>query len=147
MTYLEGLILALCVLVSLFICWWQRRRLPDRLYPELARFTTEKERQDALKQAYGSDSKVQWAAFLGVPLVVLPVKHLLPWRLLQFPLVIVLAASWGFGTTWIGRRRVQRALRLRLLEHGVPICLTCGYDLTGNTSGRCPECGTKANQP
>lgn len=21
-------------------------------------------------------------------------------------------------------------------------CPTCGYDLTGNTSGRCPECGT-----
>jgi hypothetical protein len=21
-------------------------------------------------------------------------------------------------------------------------CSTCGYDLTGNTSGRCPECGT-----
>ncbi|MCG3137381.1 MAG: hypothetical protein HJJLKODD_01225 [Phycisphaerae bacterium] len=23
-------------------------------------------------------------------------------------------------------------------------CLTCGYDLTGNASGRCPECGTAA---
>jgi hypothetical protein len=22
-------------------------------------------------------------------------------------------------------------------------CQTCGYDLTGNTSGRCPECGTE----
>jgi hypothetical protein len=22
------------------------------------------------------------------------------------------------------------------------LCLTCGYNLTGNTSGRCPECGT-----
>jgi hypothetical protein len=21
-------------------------------------------------------------------------------------------------------------------------CVTCGYDLTGNTSGTCPECGT-----
>ena len=21
-------------------------------------------------------------------------------------------------------------------------CRSCGYDLTGNTSGRCPECGT-----
>lgn len=21
-------------------------------------------------------------------------------------------------------------------------CLTCGYNLTGNISGRCPECGT-----
>jgi len=23
-------------------------------------------------------------------------------------------------------------------------CLSCGYNLTGNTSGRCPECGTAA---
>lgn len=22
------------------------------------------------------------------------------------------------------------------------LCVTCGYDLTGNTTGRCPECGT-----
>ena len=22
-----------------------------------------------------------------------------------------------------------------------PVCLTCGYDLRGSTSGRCPECG------
>lgn len=25
-------------------------------------------------------------------------------------------------------------------------CVTCGYDLTGNVSGRCPECGSPANQ-
>lgn len=23
------------------------------------------------------------------------------------------------------------------------LCVRCGYDLTGNTSGRCPECGAK----
>ncbi len=26
-------------------------------------------------------------------------------------------------------------------------CLTCGYDLTGNLSGRCPECGTLIESP
>ena len=26
--------------------------------------------------------------------------------------------------------------------HYAPFCTRCGYDLTGNTSGRCPECGT-----
>jgi len=25
-----------------------------------------------------------------------------------------------------------------------PACRSCGYDLTGNVSGRCPECGTPA---
>ena len=26
-------------------------------------------------------------------------------------------------------------------------CLKCGYDLTGNVSGTCPECGTEVKQP
>ena len=26
-------------------------------------------------------------------------------------------------------------------------CLSCGYDLTGNVSGVCPECGTEVKQP
>jgi len=26
----------------------------------------------------------------------------------------------------------------------VGLCSACGYDLTGNTSGRCPECGRPA---
>ncbi len=27
------------------------------------------------------------------------------------------------------------------------LCLTCAYNLTGNTSGVCPECGTKIDPP
>jgi hypothetical protein len=27
-------------------------------------------------------------------------------------------------------------------RRGYPFCERCGYNLTGNTSGRCPECGT-----
>jgi hypothetical protein len=26
-------------------------------------------------------------------------------------------------------------------------CVACGYDLTGNVSGRCPECGTTIARP
>ena len=26
-------------------------------------------------------------------------------------------------------------------ETGAPLCPSCGYNLTGNVSGRCPECG------
>jgi len=36
------------------------------------------------------------------------------------------------------RRRWRRRFRL---THG--LCLTCGYNLTGNVSGRCPECGER----
>lgn len=27
------------------------------------------------------------------------------------------------------------------------LCESCGYDLTGNTSGTCPECGAKIAEP
>ncbi len=58
-----------------------------------------------------------------------------------FPVIYI--AIWLFwrltpgdhgGPLW---RRRQRLLR----EHG--LCLRCGYNLTGNLSGVCPECGTK----
>lgn len=32
----------------------------------------------------------------------------------------------------------------RSLTNTAPRCKACGYDLTGNESGRCPECGTPA---
>jgi hypothetical protein len=30
--------------------------------------------------------------------------------------------------------------KMRRIEQG--LCVRCGYDLTGNVSGACPECGT-----
>lgn len=33
-------------------------------------------------------------------------------------------------------------LRRRLIRLGVGFCQKCGYDLSGNMSGVCPECGT-----
>ena len=36
------------------------------------------------------------------------------------------------------------AARNAWTRRGVRHCSVCGYNLTGNTSGRCPECGTAA---
>ena len=36
---------------------------------------------------------------------------------------------------------------LRRHKYAPGHCQTCGYDLTGNTSGVCPECGTKVESP
>jgi hypothetical protein len=51
---------------------------------------------------------------------------------LWIPLLLVIAA-----TAWLW-------LRLRSTPAGH--CRTCGYDLTGNVSGRCPECGSPATE-
>lgn len=42
--------------------------------------------------------------------------------------------------------RLYRLLRRRNLARRLrrqPLCASCLYDLTGNVSGVCPECGTK----
>ena len=35
----------------------------------------------------------------------------------------------------------------RYLRRRKGLCLSCGYDLTGNVSGVCPECGTEVPPP
>jgi hypothetical protein len=54
-------------------------------------------------------------------------------------LVLVLAAypTWAFIHGPL--------LRYRRRRRGE--CVDCGYSLTGNVSGVCPECGTKTEQP
>ena len=39
---------------------------------------------------------------------------------------------------WLWRYRRDR----RMPTDGMPHCATCDYNLTGNVSGICPECGT-----
>lgn len=39
--------------------------------------------------------------------------------------------------------RLRNVFRRRRVGH----CTDCGYDLTGNVSGVCPECGTKVGAP
>jgi hypothetical protein len=36
--------------------------------------------------------------------------------------------------------------RMRAKLHDPGHCVSCGYDLTGNVSGRCPECGALTNE-
>lgn len=45
----------------------------------------------------------------------------------------------SFWYVFIPYRRHMRRVRLGL-------CLSCGYDLTGNESGVCPECGTEVGR-
>jgi hypothetical protein len=55
---------------------------------------------------------------------------------------VLLVLVWGtplFGTLWAWLFvRLRNRLLTRRPSH---YCVDCGYDLTGNVSGRCPECG------
>jgi len=57
------------------------------------------------------------------------------WFLAQSLLGSLAAAAvvllWYWWPVLVGRRQVADG----------PLCLSCGYNLTGNVSGRCPECG------
>ena len=58
---------------------------------------------------------------------------------------VLLAVSLGTIVTLryaIERPRASMRRERQWREHG--LCPACGYNLTGNTSGVCPECGAQA---
>jgi hypothetical protein len=54
-------------------------------------------------------------------------------------LITAIMPSW-----WVA---LQRRRRLRAWRSRAGLCVSCGYDLTGNTSGVCPECGNNIDVP
>jgi uncharacterized paraquat-inducible protein A len=52
----------------------------------------------------------------------------------------VAAVVWAIQRLWYKPLRDQ--IRRELIERGIPVCLRCGYNLTGLSEPRCPECGT-----
>ena len=90
---------------------------------------------------------------LGLELVDLPglivtaplfISFALPPPVFRFAVSLVILAvsalTWGYiGGRVVGARAAWRA---KLMEG---LCSACGYNLTGNTSGVCPECGTKVS--
>jgi hypothetical protein len=53
-------------------------------------------------------------------------------------------ALWLVATTFIWRETAaERAARIQSTGKGALTCPTCGYNLTGLTEARCPECGSK----
>jgi hypothetical protein len=47
------------------------------------------------------------------------------------------------GASWLAARPKRR----REARRAANCCTSCGYVLTGNVSGVCPECGTKVDRP
>ncbi|NLX20406.1 MAG: hypothetical protein GXY55_01885 [Phycisphaerae bacterium] len=66
--------------------------------------------------------------------------------LVPFAVIVIADEVWHGqprrGDKWAGTRVIcGKHAHCRPFLPSVHICPTCGYDLTGNTSGRCPECG------
>jgi len=67
-----------------------------------------------------------------------------PMVCVEIPLAIVLLLSAPYPIIAFARGPLRRWRRRRVnrrREEG--LCISCGYDLTGNVTGRCPECGTE----
>jgi hypothetical protein len=72
-------------------------------------------------------------AFRLAPLTLIAPLALPMLAYVAFPLLLAGLAFCAYGFTIALRR-----------EPGPGLCAKCQYDLQGNTSGICPECGTKA---
>ena len=62
--------------------------------------------------------------------------------LLVIYVAIPVCAGVYLAMTW-QHKWLEVYLRQHLNEHGIPICMNCGYDLRGQVNRVCPECGTE----
>ena len=82
----------------------------------------EMRREDALYGSGGGNELVTYLAFRSPQI--------------KIPYVFIVLAELVLRVTWL-IRKLRRAMSNR-----AHLCPTCRYDLTGNISGVCPECGT-----
>jgi len=121
--------------------------LNERILPELLLFESGPERKRMLKQVHSTPRTMVAAVLFGLAnfaLYVLTSDSIIALGLPK-SLVALLYLAYVFAAlsvpTWFTRRAIRRELRVQLKKRGIPICIPCGYDLTGNVSGVCPECG------
>lgn len=131
------------------------RRRTSRWFPELSRAGPRPKRLELWRAAYHPvlKSPTYWLIALGTQLAgQLLCGFLGSQAVRQFgsygglfrwtpPAFGAFAAS--ILTLWFVRKRINRNVRRELNRRGMPTCLGCGYDLTGNVSGVCPECGRR----
>jgi hypothetical protein len=128
-------------------------------FPDLRRVECKADRREVWRAAYNPvlKSVTYWLIAIGAQVLGQAVFRIISWQCAPFagshahwirllaPGIGAIAA--GVLTLWLVRRRITLNVRQQLVKLGLPTCLSCGYDLTGNTSGACPECGTGVGRP
>lgn len=115
----------------------------NKIVPELDEFaSTERSSQfdEAARVAMRKHPVASALLIGGGVLVALSLEIVFQWPRWQalmclFPFIF---ASYAWH-----RRTMRRYFWQELAKRGKPICVRCGYNLTGNESGVCPECGTE----
>jgi hypothetical protein len=123
-------------------------------FPDLKRVESVSERFEIWRAAY--EPVLKSRSYLGIALVTqvigqvvvtVPVARVARSRgaagpLAEWVIPVLVALLACVVIVWLVRRRITRNVRRELHDRGLPTCVACGYDLTGNVSGRCPECGS-----
>ncbi len=129
--------------------------LRSRLFPELKQFRGAAEQRNAWRRAQSETQRRPWfwiclaliliadaALVFSLPYLAVPVTKRGLVRGAALLLTVLAAAT----LSWIFQKAIRRSLRQQLSEKGVPICISCGYNLTGHFADRCPECGAEKPQ-
>jgi predicted Zn-ribbon and HTH transcriptional regulator len=134
------------------------KRWNEWLYPELKHLPRRSDRQSAMlaMQPRIYKSPGVWLTFVVAVAFGVALPKLIDLLYRQLPAAVRIGSpivmamisgaiqglTFAFALVYGFRRMVRRFLREYLNEQGFHLCLVCGYDLRGQTTPRCPECGT-----
>lgn len=125
-----------------------------RIYPELERcedaFIRKRALESAQHRLYTSAQVITAMCLLYSLVIISYVVLFTSTTVMSSPIYRYGIMAFGFLSAPLGsfvipirlfRQRGRRFLREELHKRGIPICVRCGYNLTGCLSDRCPECG------
>ena len=128
------------------------------LIPELLRLPDDRQRMEVFRNSHSRNWNrfgTVLALLFGAPSGIIVALHQTHGSANRFWMkVLVFVVGWcaAFmllvaGGLMLNRSALRRRVRIELCNRAFATCLGCGYDLTGNISGVCPECGDKACPP